>query len=193
MKKLKMISEFLISALFLYLAFRRIDLCETLGVIFSVNIYFVLLSLTVSIAALFVRSRRWKIFLGHEEKTNDIRVSNFFEATCVGQMINNLLLFRMGDFGQAVFLAVKNNLSKSVVFSTVIMERLVDIFPPMVILFTGSFFVLLPRDIGKARVFITMCVIVTIVAAILIFQSKLRALLKVFRLIVNLENGLINS
>jgi hypothetical protein len=177
-KKLKMILGFLISALFLYLAFRRIDLTETLGIIFSMNIYLVLLSFAIGIVGLIVRSKRWKIFIGHEEKTKDIPVKSFFEATCVGQMMNNILPFRMGDFGQAVFLAVRKDLSKSVVFSTVIMERLVDIFPPLVILFVGSFFVLLPKDIGKARVFITMGIVIAVIAAILIFQSKLMSFLR---------------
>ncbi|MEW6040007.1 MAG: lysylphosphatidylglycerol synthase transmembrane domain-containing protein [Elusimicrobiota bacterium] len=177
-KTLKIISGFLISALFVYLAFRRIDVSEALSVFFSVNIYYVLLSLAVSILGLFVRSFRWRILLSYQEKAKEMPVANFFEATCVGQMINNVLPFRMGDIAQAVFLAIKQGFSKSAVFSTVIMERLVDIFPPMIIIFLGSFFVLLPESIGTGRVFIVMGIVVFGLAFLMFFQSHLKAILK---------------
>ncbi len=146
-KYLKFIFGILISIVFLYLAVRKVSFSEILKIILSANIWYILLGIFVGFLALIVRSFRWRIILQKKE----IPVISFFKSTCVGQAVNNIFPFRIGDLVQAYFLGYKTGLSKSMIFSTVLMERMFDLFPPLLIILVGSYFVFLPESISRKR------------------------------------------
>ena len=167
MKNLRFLFSILISFIFLYLAFRRVNIAEVIQVIGSANIFYLILVLIAVVLGLIVRSYRWKIITSQYK---NLPVKEFFQATNVGLMTNNILPFRLGDIMQAYFLAYKNNLSKSTVFSTIVLERLFDLIVAGLLIICSSFFVPLPRQIGRTRVIIFITVICIIV--FLVFRSK---------------------
>ena len=120
--------------------------------VLTANIWYIFLAIFLGFIALIVRSFRWRTILQRQE----IPVMNFFESTCVGQTVNNVFPFRIGDLMQAYFLGYKTGLSKSMIFSTVLMERLFDLFPPLIIIIIGSYFVFLPDSIGREKFLIFM-------------------------------------
>jgi len=158
---------------FLYLAFSKVDMKETLSLMTKVKWYYLILAFILPIIGVFVRSYRWQIIL-HQ----NVPYKHFVEATYVGLFINNILPFRMGDFAQAYFLAAKSNLSKSTTFSTVVLERITDILPPFLILVVGSFFAFLPEQIGRDKIFIAVTAIFTILFFIIKFQKNIVGLIE---------------
>ena len=171
MKKLKQyrfILGLIIGGFFLYLVLKKADLKEVLGIIKTAKWLYVILGFVSAVAAIVLRSYRWKLLLA--EKGKGLRIRNYFDALCVGQMMNGILPFRVGDFVQAYFLGHKSSLSKSMVFSTVVMERLLDCFPPGIILVVGSFFVIMPDQIGIGRILIAMAVLAA--GMTLVFRSR---------------------
>ncbi|OGS20349.1 MAG: hypothetical protein A3J83_02130 [Elusimicrobia bacterium RIFOXYA2_FULL_40_6] len=166
MKFLKVFAGILISVFFLFLAVRNVNFNDAMQVIRSIRWGFLVFIVFVNIFGLVVRSIRWKIIVNQ-----DIPVKKFFQATCVGQFTNNVLPFRMGDLAQGYFLGIKANLSKSVAFSTVVLERLLDIMPPMLIIVLGSFFVLMPSQISFSRIFLIVGLIVLLMFIIVKFQK----------------------
>lgn len=134
-----------ISALFLFLIFRGVDIKTVVDIIAQARLVYLFLSLFVSGLMLVVRSYRWKMLI---KEYYGFSFSNFFESTNIGLGANNVLPFRMGDFVQAYLLSRKTGLSKSLTFSTVLMERFVDFFPPILIIIIGSFFIVLPKQIS---------------------------------------------
>jgi hypothetical protein len=94
---------------------------------------------------LFVRSIRWCYLLLPQKK---VPLFSLVSATCVGQAANNLFPFRFGDLVQAYFLGRKEKISKSTVFSTVVLERLTDLIFLISIFFIISFFFVLPKEIN---------------------------------------------
>ncbi|MFH2070125.1 MAG: lysylphosphatidylglycerol synthase transmembrane domain-containing protein [Elusimicrobiota bacterium] len=154
MKKLKVIIGVLISFVFLVLAFRKVDVREIMQEIASANFIYLILTYVVGVAGLFIRSFRWRIFMETCPRRGEIPFFRYFEATAVGQMVNNIMPFRMGDFAQAFFLSYRENISRGAVFSTVVAERLTDIFPPFLVLILGSYFVFLPGQIDRGVVFL---------------------------------------
>jgi uncharacterized protein (TIRG00374 family) len=55
-----------------------------------------------------------------------VDLDSLFSATMIGFMANNVLPLRLGEFVRAWALARRENLSKTTVFATVIVERIVD-------------------------------------------------------------------
>ena len=97
-------------------------------------------------------------------------VIKYFESLCVGQMMNNVLPFRLGDLGQAYFFGFLTKSSRSMAFSTVIMERLFDLVPPFLVILLGSFFIMLPEQIGIGK--ILMVIAAGLILLLLFFSSK---------------------
>lgn len=156
MKKFRFIIGIAVSVFFLYLVFRRVNLGDTARILVSTDILYVLLSALMIIPTLLVRSFRWRSMLDDYRK---FPLMNYFESISVGIMSSNLLPLRAGDFIQVFFLGYKTKLSKSSIFSTVILERLCDFFTLCVVLIGGSFFVLLPQEISVGRIGLFLAVI----------------------------------
>lgn len=158
---------FIVSLFFLYLVFHKVDLKEIIKILTLTNIVYILLTLSLMIPTLLVRSIRWKILLGKK-----VSIMNFFEAISVGIMSNNLFPFRVGDLVQIYFLGYKTKISKATIFSTVILERMFDFFAMWLILVCGSFFVLLPKEIPKGKIGLLLVVLFLFIYFILRSQKK---------------------
>ena len=171
MKKLKVIIGVLISCVFLVLAFRKVDIRDIMREIFSANLIYLILTFIVGVGGLVIRSFRWSIFMETCPRPREIPFFSYFEATAVGQMVNNVLPLRMGDLAQAFFLGHRENISKGAVFSTVVAERLMDLLPPFFILIFGSYFVFLPGRLGRGMVFLIVVPIFVLVFLFVKFQE----------------------
>ena len=168
MKKiLNLILGILISCVMLYLVFRRIDFTEFVHHVMSAKLGYLLLNLFLGTMLLVLRSYRWKMML---KEYRDFELQNFFKSTVMGLFFNTVLPFRVGDIFQGYILAKKTLLPKSLTLSTVLLERFIDLFPPILFLIIGSFFVVLPKQISLR---ISVLVLVGLVLAfVLVLKYK---------------------
>lgn len=156
-KIMKVFLGFLISIFFVWLVFRNIHIKEVISIISQANIWWILLSVVIGLVGFSIRCYRWKI-IGH---TNYEKIPwlSFFKSTNMGLMLNVFVPLRGGDLYQAYSLSKKSNLPKSYVLSTVFLERLIDFCPPLLIIFVGSIFVVLPKEITLGRLLGVLSVI----------------------------------
>jgi hypothetical protein len=70
-----------------------------------------------------IRAFRWRWLLSTPKP---VGLESLYSATMIGFMANNLLPFRLGEFVRAWALGRRENLSKTTVFATVVVERVVD-------------------------------------------------------------------
>ncbi len=70
-----------------------------------------------------IRAVRWRWLMPAGRR---VSFDSLFRATMIGFMANNLLPFRLGEFVRAWALARREKMSKTAVFATVIVERVVD-------------------------------------------------------------------
>ncbi|MFA5858330.1 MAG: lysylphosphatidylglycerol synthase transmembrane domain-containing protein [Elusimicrobiota bacterium] len=152
-KYVKLIFGIAISCVFLYLIFRKTDLQQIFSLILAAKWGFVLLSLVLTVVSLYIRSYRWQVLL---KEHHVIPRRSCMESICIGLTTNNLLPFRLGDLTQAYVLAKRNSLSKSLVLSTVVVERLCDLVFPLVVITASSVVILAP---GSNLVFAFLVVI----------------------------------
>ncbi len=123
--KKRTIVGLLISALLLYLAFRKVDfhlLGESLKraeYIWLVPAFFLML-----ISVVF-RAMRWRYLLRPVKETEFVHL---FSASAIGLMANNLLPARLGEIARAWVIGEKAGISKTSSFATIVVERVFDGF-----------------------------------------------------------------
>jgi len=161
-----------ISLSFLFFAFRKIDFNILKNTFFSARWQYFFYAIVVTIISLIIRSIRWMFIIDKKEVRN---IFHLFESTCVGLMANNILPLRLGDLVQAFFLGYRKNISKSFIFSTVLIERVLDFIVPIMCLFVMSLFCTLPIFfINRWRdLLITFLVLSTMFVLFLILLRKI--------------------
>ncbi|MBW2090511.1 MAG: flippase-like domain-containing protein [Deltaproteobacteria bacterium] len=143
MKKKRTWIGILISAIFLYLAFRKSDFGLIINQVMQVDGWLLLVSLPFLFLAFWARALRWRYML---LKSDRLSMHSVFGATMIGFMSLNIFPFRIGDFIRAYVLGSREGLSTSAVFATIVVERLFDGFTLLFILFISIFLLPFPLD-----------------------------------------------
>lgn len=124
----------IISAVFLYLAFHKVDLQQVLTAFKSVRVGYILLAIIIYFFGLWVRAYRWKFLVNPVKSVPNTRL---FIILIIGYMANNVLPLRMGDIYRAYLLGKKEQISKSASLATIVVERLFDGLSMLVFLLIG--------------------------------------------------------
>ena len=123
-RKLNILVSTLLLALFLYLAFRNVNLSELLNILKTTNYLFVFIGVFVGVVlGSAIRAVRWGVLL--EPIKKDIPFKSLFATTVIGYMLNNLLP-RSGEVARPYLLGKHENLSRASAFATIIVERIID-------------------------------------------------------------------
>lgn len=131
-----------ISAVSIYLAFRKIDLVMLWEVISGCSLYYLLLASLIHLFQLVIRAWRWKILLEPIKKTG---FSNRLLSVLIGFAANCVLPARLGEFIRADQLGEREQISRSSTFATIVVERLADGFTLLLVLFIGLLSVTFPE------------------------------------------------
>ncbi|OGG49813.1 MAG: hypothetical protein A3F84_28470 [Candidatus Handelsmanbacteria bacterium RIFCSPLOWO2_12_FULL_64_10] len=113
----------LVSVLFLYLSFRKVDLGEMKSALSQAQYLYVLPSIVFLVVGFWIRALRWKILL---QPVKPIGMRPLFSATMIGFMANNVLPARLGEFIRADAIGRQAAISRSAAFATIVVERLFD-------------------------------------------------------------------
>lgn len=164
MKKIfGLVLSLLISILFLYLAFKKVNTKEIGESLLNANLLYFAFAILITFFAFFLRSIRWKILLNPLKK---LSLSMVFKATMIGFMCNYILPARAGEVVRAYLIGTRGNISKSAAFATIIVERVLDVF--MLSFFTAIIVIFFPVPDWFKRTGTTI-VILNIVIFILLF------------------------
>ena len=161
----------ILSAAFLYLAFHNIELSKSLELVSNASIFWMFIFILVFIAAPVVRAYRWKYMI-NSIKPN-ASVFNLFGAIMIGYGIN-CVIPRLGEIYRALFLGRWEKLSRTSMFGTVIVERVLDVLALWfsvlisVTIYTGDLYKDIPWlesaiMLGFAALFIVIAFIVLLV------------------------------
>jgi uncharacterized protein (TIRG00374 family) len=80
---------------------------------------------TVILPAYILKAIRWKLLLLPVKK--NVRVSNTFWSTALGNMVNTLIPIRLGEFARAYILGEKERTGFAPCFSSIVVERTLDL------------------------------------------------------------------
>ncbi len=114
---------FLISFVFLYLAFRGQDFAMIWDSIRSADYIWLVPAVAVYFAGVGVRAVRWDYLLRGVAR---IRAIELFPVVVIGFMANNVLPFRAGELVRSYALSTRHNIRKSASLATIGVERIFD-------------------------------------------------------------------
>jgi hypothetical protein len=123
MKKWQFWVGVLISAGFLWLAVRTLNLAEFWQAISHANYWWILPGVAVYFVAVWARAWRWHYLL---KPIKSIKTRVMFPITCIGYMGNNIYPARAGEVLRAVVLKRREGVPISASLATIIVERIFD-------------------------------------------------------------------
>ena len=113
-----------LAALFLYLAFYDVNFSEVLQLVSHASVFWMVIFILSSMLGHYVRTVRWKVIL--QTVKPDAKIKYLFGALMVGYGVN-CVTPKLGEVTRAILIGKWENLSRSSMFGTVIVERVIDI------------------------------------------------------------------
>ncbi|NOT33281.1 MAG: flippase-like domain-containing protein [Candidatus Eisenbacteria bacterium] len=112
-----------ISAVCLWFSMRDVRPGEVIAALRQANALGFVSVVLLTVVGFWLRAFRWRWLLNTPQP---VKIGSLFSATMIGFMANNVLPLRLGEFVRAWALGRTEKLSKSTVFATVVVERVVD-------------------------------------------------------------------
>lgn len=129
-RNIRIALSFLISGVLLWLALSNIDTKEAMAAVRGARYSLILLMLPITVASLYIRALRWRVFLG---TVGTAPMSSLVSATNIGFMANMVLPLRAGEVVRPVLLSRKENLPLSGVLGSCVVERIFDMFSILIL------------------------------------------------------------
>jgi uncharacterized protein (TIRG00374 family) len=105
-----------------WLAFRGVRVAEVAEALRTANYFFVLPALAFIFVGLLARALSWQTILGRR-----VPFWRAFAALNEGYLLSNVLPFRIGELGRAYLVSRNRGLSTTQAFSSVLVERAIDL------------------------------------------------------------------
>ena len=121
-KYLQWVISIAVSAIAFWLAFRGVQVAEVADTLRTANYFYILPALACIVVGLMARALSWQTILGRK-----VPFWRAFTALNEGYLLSNVLPFRLGELGRAYLVSRNRGLSTSQAFSSVIVERVIDL------------------------------------------------------------------
>jgi uncharacterized protein (TIRG00374 family) len=168
-----------ISAFFLYLAFRQVDLQKLGEVLKNSNGFILIFAITVLFASHWFRAVRHRYLLAPIKR---IENSFLFSALMIGYMANNILPAHLGELLRAYVIGKKEGISGSSTLATIAVERIIDVLSLLIIM--GLVFMAYPfPDIVKLSAYLTFAFVVVIAGFLAFVKIKPQKTLRIAEII----------
>ncbi len=169
MKKLiNVIIGILISAVFVYLAFRRVEFTEIIYSFQHVNYLWLIPNVVIVVVTMVIRAERWRYIL---QPLRKYEIKQLFPPVMIGFMANNVLPVRLGEIVRAYSLGAKTGESRSSIFATVVIERIFDSLTLMAMFWLVILFIPFPPALRKF-VIATLALNVILIIFLIILKHK---------------------
>ncbi len=141
--KLKIVIGTIISVFFLYLSFQQVDLTSFWDTVINTRYYLLIFSAALFMMVHLIRAYRWKYLMILQK---NIRLYSTFSALYIGYFANNVLPMRAGEFLRAYVIGRNENIPKSTVLATILVERIIDVLSLLITASAGLIFLPIPHN-----------------------------------------------
>jgi glycosyltransferase 2 family protein len=165
-KRWRTLLGFGISAIFIYIALRGLDLRDVWFWVTQANYYWLIPSVAVYFVAVWGRTWRWHYML---RPIKSISLPRLFPIVCIGYMGNNIFPFRAGEVLRAYVLKRSEDVSMSASLATIVVERVFDGLVMLMFVFFALPFAPMPANlrpfvIVPSLLFFVMLVVFVVLA-----------------------------
>lgn len=123
-KLLKIIGSILLGILFLWLAFREVELSDVVQSARGMSWSWILPFVSATLLAHFIRALRWEMLFTNRDKVPT--KTTLFTGVLFGYLVN-IPLPRVGEIARPVYVARQVDESNSKIIGTIVLERVVDL------------------------------------------------------------------
>ena len=180
----------IISTLGIWWAFKDFKLVAFINSIKDLHYEYIILACLLIIFSVVLRAIRWKMLF---RESDNVKVYPLYKYELIGYFGNNVLPLRLGEVLRTYILGKRYKLSKSYVFGTIVLERLLDTLSLMVLSIL-LLFIYPIEDSLKEIIYYGLGMGFAIIV-ILIIMSKLNLIKsenKILKLISNFIDGFKN-
>lgn len=139
-----------VSLLCLLLAFHNVQLNELGYRLQQVSLPYLLGGLFLFVVYSMIVARRWQLLLTSVRRPSLI---DSLSHTLIGRLVNNLFPLRAGEVAKALLLGQKLRASKSAVFATIFVDRLLDILSLLLFVIVLTLVTDLPAAVKQSAAF----------------------------------------
>ncbi len=147
-KHVRLLVGLALTALFLWLALRKVDLAGVSAALRSAHYGYLQPAALCTVAGYTVRTLRWRTILA---PAKPIAFRRLFPVLMIGFATNNLLPARIGEFARAYVLGSREGVSRSTALATVVVERVCDGLTLIAMMTLTLLFFPLPVDDPRLR------------------------------------------
>ncbi len=130
-KSLKLLIGLLISAVFMYLAFRKVDFQQMWDAFKGANYWYIFPSIAAMFISYWLRAFRWHYLMAPVKR---IETRSLFSALLIGYMGNSFLPAHLGEFIRAYVIGKKKDISGATVMASIIVERILDVLALLILM-----------------------------------------------------------
>jgi uncharacterized protein (TIRG00374 family) len=169
----KLFIGILLSLVFMYLAFRKVNFTLMRNAFAEANYWFLLPTLALIFFSHYLRSVRWQMLLLPIRR---VEAGALFSSLMIGYLFNLILPAHLGEFVRAYMVNKKRAISASAVFGTIVIERIIDVFA-LLLLMALSFIVFpFPDWVRKSGYITFVGILLLFFLLILMKRNRDRAL-----------------
>lgn len=120
----------LISLLFLWLAFHKVDFRRMAGAFAQADYWYMIPGVAGLFCAHWLRALRWRYFL---DPIKRIKIGPLFSALLIGYMANCFVPAHLGELLRAYVIGRREGIPGSSAFASIALERIIDVFTLLLI------------------------------------------------------------
>jgi uncharacterized protein (TIRG00374 family) len=166
MKRWQLLLGVAVSALFLWLALRGLELRDVWEKMRAANYWWLVPSVAVYFVGVWVRTWRWDYML---RPLKHIPVGRLFPVVVIGYMGNNVYPFRAGELLRSYVLYRREDVPVSASLATVIVERVFDGLVMLLFVFVALPFTPLPDNADWLQTTVNIASVAFFVALVVFF------------------------
>jgi glycosyltransferase 2 family protein len=158
-----------VSLVLLWLTLRDVDFARLGGQLARANYGWLIPALACHLLFVATRSERWRVLMGRDR----VEFGDAFWVTSIGYLISNVVPLRIGDAARAVLIDRRCHVGIPRAFSTVVVERILDMLTILLELaLLIPFMQLPPQALGWVRLFGALSLAAVLVIAVLLTQRQ---------------------
>lgn len=146
-KVLKIAGSVLLGALFLWMAFREVELSEVVESARGMSWFWIIPFTFATLFAHYIRALRWRMLFNNKEKVPT--KTTLFTGVMFGYLVN-IPLPRVGEVARPVYVARQVGESNSKIIGTIVLERVVDLLGMLLLMaFVVVFLIADPQVLSR--------------------------------------------
>ena len=160
---------FAITALAIWLSFKKLDWHLLKESFFQVDFLWVILALVNSIFVVYALGWRWQILLKPKEK---IPLNNLFRLNIISQYVNIIIPGRFGEVTRAYIVSKQHQVSGAYVIGTIAIEKILDFFVFVFLWISVPALFALQKAVKGYKIALFFCFLAASFLVLLIWQPR---------------------